>query len=142
MGNLMKETEILSIKNILIVASVICYGSITLNGEYGVSVFMDTLFRLTDVGFISKLFPSTVLFSLAYLITTVFRKNQNVGMVKYVLIGLLLTANLFVYSNQPQEHANPFDITGSFLWTFILFLCLYIAIGIEILKRNKQNEPV
>lgn len=61
-------------------------------------------------------------------------------MVSYVLIGLLLTANLFVYCNQPQDHANPFDFSGGFLWTVFLFLCLYLATGMEIYKEKQTQR--
>lgn len=133
----MRETSILSLKKILELASVICYCIITLNGEYGVSVFTDIFFRIIGDGFFNKILSLMVLFSLTYLIVSIFKKNHKQGMVKRFLIGLLLTMNLVIYCIQPQEHANPLDFKQSFIWLVFLFLGLYATVCIVIYKEKQ-----
>ena len=126
--------------NLLKILMLITYCNLTLNGEFGLSIFLTMLIVLAETHLLIKLNAILALLSLVFITSTIIRKQIKNEITKYILAGLGLLSFMFWYCDQPQEHDNPFDFSKWFIWQVLVFLLLYFAVLLILLQKKKKNS--
>ena len=110
------------------IVAILLYGSLTLNGEYGIPVWLDIIFRVTNLGILDISLALIAGAAMVIILLDIYNsKPRKIWIVSWFALLLYLIP----YSIQPQEHVSPFNLKETFIWQVLLLVIFLIFITIR-----------